>query len=116
MTGQHPRVRSLRLSAAGQVTLALNDTTAGLRLYRLARLLAPGDSLPLALMLAYRELGSPNAGSNTDIGGNGTFISSGYLPSLGHREDAELSGDQDCRNYGLRPKPRMARVNYLKIR
>ncbi|RZK27366.1 MAG: hypothetical protein EOO57_22905, partial [Hymenobacter sp.] len=112
----HPRVRSLRLGAAGQATLVLNDTTAGLRLYRLARPLAPGDSIPLTLSLDYRELGFPNAGSNTDIVENGTFVSSGYLPSLGYRENPELSSDKDRKNYGLRPKPRMARVNDLKAR
>jgi ABC-2 type transport system permease protein len=113
---QHPRVRSLSLGAPGQATLALNDTTFGVRLYRLARPLAPGDSLPLSLALDYRELGFPNSNSNTDIVENGTFVNSGYLPSLGYREGAELSGDQDRKNYGLKPKPRMAKVNDLKAR
>ena len=113
---QHPRVRGLSLGAPGRATLVLNDTTLGLRLYRLARPLAPGDSLPLALALDYRELGFPNSGSNTDIVANGTFVSSGYLPSLGYREQAELSGDQDRRGYGLQPKARMANVGDLKAR
>ncbi|NML63762.1 ABC transporter permease subunit [Hymenobacter sp. RP-2-7] len=112
----HPRVRHLRLGAAGQAALALNDTTAGLRLYRLARPLAPGDSLPLALTLDYRELGFPNSGSNTNIVENGTFVSSGYLPSLGYRENVELRSDKDRKSYGLQPKPRMAPVNDLKAR
>ena len=112
----HPRVRSLVLGAPGQATLALNDTTFGFRLYRLARPLAPGDSLPLRLDLFYQERGFPNAGSNTDIVANGTFISSGYLPGLGYREGVELSGDQDRKNYGLKPKPRMAKVDDMKAR
>jgi ABC-type transport system involved in multi-copper enzyme maturation permease subunit len=113
---QHPRVRALRLGQPGQATLALNDTTYGVRLYRLARPLAPGDSLALQMDIFYQERGFPNSGSNTDIVYNGTFINSGYLPSLGYREDAELSDDQDRKNYGLKPKPRMARVNDLKAR
>ncbi len=113
---QHPRVRALALGAPGQATLALNDTTAGLRLYRLARPLAPGDSLALTLDLFYQERGFPNANSNTDLVYNGTFVSSGYLPGLGYREGAELAGDQDRKNYGLKPKPRMAAVNDLKAR
>ncbi|WP_022824392.1 ABC transporter permease/M1 family aminopeptidase [Hymenobacter norwichensis] len=113
---QHPRVRHLAVGAPGQATLALNDTTFGFRLYRLARPLAPGDSLPLDLDLFYQERGFPNSGSNTDLVYNGTFINSGYLPGLGYREDAELSGDQDRKNYGLKPKPRMANVNDLKAR
>ncbi|MFD1468703.1 M1 family aminopeptidase [Hymenobacter caeli] len=113
---QNPRVRSLTLGQPGQATLALNDTTYGMRLYRLARPLAPGDSLVLGMDLRYQELGFPNSGSNTDLVYNGTFISSGYLPGLGYRERAELSGDQDRKNYGLQPKPRMANVNDLKAR
>jgi ABC-2 type transport system permease protein len=113
---KYPRVRSLRLGAPGQATLALNDTMVGLRLYRLARPLAPGDSLPLTMTLDYRELGFPNSGSNTDIVENGTFVSNGYLPHLGYRENVELSGDQDRKNYGLKSKPRVAKVNDLKAR
>ena len=116
LPAQHPRVRQLALGQPGTATLALNDTTLGFRLYRLARPLAPGDSLPLALTLDYRELGFPNAGANTDIVGNGTFINSGYLPSLGYQEGAELSRDQDRKEHGLKPKPRMAKVDDLKAR
>ncbi|AWM34711.1 M1 family aminopeptidase [Hymenobacter nivis] len=113
---QNPRVRSLTLGQPGQATLALNDTTYGVRLYRLARPLAPGDSLALGMDILYQERGFPSAGSNTDIVYNGTFLSSGYLPGLGYREGAELSGDQDRKSYGLKPKPRMAKVNDLKAR
>jgi ABC-2 type transport system permease protein len=113
---QHPRVRALTLGRPGQATLALNDTTYGMRLYRLAQPLVPGDSLALGMDLFYQERGFPNSGSNTDIVYNGTFVSSGYLPGLGYREGAELSGDQDRKNYGLKPKPRMANVNDLKAR
>jgi aminopeptidase N len=63
------------------------------------------------MTLDYQERGFPNTGSNTDIVDNGTFISNGYLPSLGYREDAELSSDQDRKTYGLKPKPRMRAVN-----
>lgn len=111
---QHPRVLALGLGRPGQAALALNDTTYGLRLYRLAQPLAPGDSLALNMDIFYQERGFPNSNSNTDIVYNGTFVSSGYLPGLGYRDDAELSGDQDRKNYGLKPKPRMAPVNNLK--
>ncbi|MFC6223498.1 M1 family aminopeptidase [Hymenobacter artigasi] len=113
---QNPRVHSITLGQPGQATLALNDTTYGVRLYRLARPLAPGDSLALGMDILYQERGFPSTGSNTDIVYNGTFISSNYLPGLGYREGAELSGDQDRKNYGLKPKPRMAPVNDLQAR
>jgi len=113
---QNPHVLGLALGAPGQATLALNDTAMGVRLYRLAKPLAPGDSLPLILDLRYQERGFPNADSNTDLVYNGTFVSSGYLPSLGYREEAELADDQDRKTYGLKPRPRMANVNDLKAR
>ncbi|GAB3862109.1 M1 family aminopeptidase [Hymenobacter terrigena] len=113
---QSPHVLALSLGQTGQATLALNDTTYGVRLYRLAQPLAPGDSLALNMDIRYQERGFPNSGSNTDIVYNGTFVSSNYLPGLGYREEAELSGDQDRKNYGLKPKPRMANVNDVKAR
>ena len=113
----NPRVRALSLGGGPDAaTLALNDTVAGLRLYRLTRPLAPGDSLALSLDLYYQERGFPNGGSNTNIVANGSFISSGYLPGLGYQEGAELSSDQDRKTYGLKPKPRLAAVNDLKAR
>ncbi|HEX8326313.1 MAG TPA: M1 family aminopeptidase [Hymenobacter sp.] len=113
---QHPRLHRLALGAPGQATLALNDTTFGFRIYRLAQPLAFGDSLALTMDLSYQERGFPNAGSNTDIVENGTFASYNYLPGLGYREGIEISGDQDRKNYGLKPKPRMPDVNDLKGR
>ncbi|WP_210520768.1 ABC transporter permease/M1 family aminopeptidase [Hymenobacter terricola] len=112
----HPRVRALALGTPGQASLLMNDSTLGLRLYRLARPLAPGDSLHLTLDMFYQERGFPNSGSNTSIVYNGTFFNSSYLPGLGYREEAELSDDQDRKNYGLKPRPRMANVNDLKAR
>ena len=113
---QHPQVRALALGAPGQASLVLNDSAAGFCLYRLARPLAPGDSLALTMDIGYQERGFPNSDSNTDLVYNGTFVSNGYLPSLGYRENVELASDQDRKNYGLKPKPRMASVNDLKAR
>ncbi len=113
---EHPRVHALMLGAPGQAMLALHDSTMGLRLYRLARPLAPGDSLALMMDILYQERGFPNSGSQLDIVYNGTFINSGYLPSLGYREDAELRDDQERKNYGLAPRPRMARVSDQRAR
>ena len=112
----HPRVRALALGTPGQATLALHDPAQGFRLYRLARPLAPGDSLALTLDLFYQERGFPNAGSNTDLVFNGTFLNNGYLPGLGYRDDAELLNDQDRQNHGLPPRPRMAPAHDLKAR
>ena len=40
--------------------------------------------------------------------GNGTFVHSTYLPSLGYLPGVELDDDDDRRKRGLAPRPRMA--------
>ncbi|GAA4359535.1 M1 family aminopeptidase [Hymenobacter saemangeumensis] len=112
---QSPRVRQLSLGQPA-ATLMLNDSTARLRMYRLAQPLAPGDSLLLSMALDYRELGFPNQGSNTDIVQNGTFFNSSYLPGIGYSDAGELSDDDVRKRNGLKPKERQAPATDLKAR
>ena len=109
-----PRVRKLELSRPA--TLVLDDSTARLRFYRLAQPLAPGDSVQLHMVLDYRELGFPNAGSNTDIVNNGTFMNSRYLPLIGYQEGGELSEDDVRKRNGLKPKDRAAPATDMAAR
>jgi ABC-2 type transport system permease protein len=112
---QSPRLRRLELGQPA-ATLLLNDSTAHLRMYRLARPLAPGDSLQLNMTLDYRELGFPNSGSNTDLVNNGTFMNSSYLPGIGYQEGGELSDDDVRKRNGLKPKDRQAPATDMKAR
>ena len=113
------RVRQLELGRPA-ATLVLNDTTLGqaqFRLYRLARPLAPGDSLEMSAVLDYGENGFPNAGSNTDIVQNGIFLNSRqYLPTIGYSEQGELGDDDVRKRNGLQPKDRQAPATDLAAR
>ncbi|MBD2721466.1 ABC transporter permease/M1 family aminopeptidase [Hymenobacter armeniacus] len=112
---QRARVRQLALSRPA--TLVLNDTVVGLRFYRLAQPLAPGDSVEMTTVLDYGENGFPNSGSNTDIVQNGIFMNSqAYLPGIGYSEDGELSEDDVRKRHGLKPKDRQAPATDLKAR
>jgi len=110
-----PRIRQLELGRPA-AALVLDDSTSHLRFYRLARPLAPGDSVELAMTLDYRELGFPNSGTNTDIVQNGTFFNSQYLPLIGYQEAGELSDDDVRKRNGLKPKDRQAPATDLKAR
>lgn len=112
---QSPRVRRLMLGQPA-ATLLLNDSTAHLRMFRLAHPLAPGDSIQLQMALDYRELGFPNSGSNTDIIENGTFFNSLYLPSIGYQEGGELSDDDVRKRNGLKPKDRLPPATNMAAR
>ncbi|MBJ6111004.1 ABC transporter permease [Hymenobacter sp. BT523] len=113
---QEARVRQLTLGRPA-ATLALNDSAVNLRLYRLARPLAPGDSLEMTAVLDFGETGFPNSGSNTDIVQNGIFMNSAtYLPGIGYNEQGELGDDDVRKRNGLKPKDRLAPATDLKAR
>ncbi|UOQ97402.1 hypothetical protein MUN81_19465 [Hymenobacter sp. 5317J-9] len=112
---QQARVRQLALGRPA--TLALNDTVVGLRFYRLAQPLEPGDSVEMTTVLDFGEKGFPNSGSNTDIVQNGIFMNSQrYLPGIGYQEEGELGEDDVRKRHVLKPKDRQAPATDLKAR
>ncbi|HKX43967.1 MAG TPA: hypothetical protein VJO99_22600, partial [Burkholderiaceae bacterium] len=89
-------------------TLADDDPNVGVRRYKLAAPLAPGQSTTLAFDLELPTHGFTNEGSNTAVVYNGSFVNGRLLlPSLGYNPHAELERDQDRRKFGLAPKERM---------
>jgi ABC-2 type transport system permease protein len=90
--------------------IAIDDKEHGIRVYALAKPLLPGDSIGFAFEMQY----IPNglfARSGSPVIDNGTFLNSSLLPSIGYLDDAELSQNKARKEYGLGPKPRMARVD-----
>ncbi len=79
----------------------------GYTIYRLARPLAPGDSVKMDFKVSFTTKGFTSGGGNTDIVNNGTFFNNGYFPSLGYEEGGELSSDDLRRKYKLPEKERM---------
>ncbi|MBM3442315.1 MAG: hypothetical protein FJX89_06385 [Bacteroidetes bacterium] len=90
--------------------IAVDDKNHGIRIYTLAKPILPGDSIGFEFKMQY----IPNglfARSASPVVDNGTFLNSSLLPSIGYLGDAELSQNKARQEYGLQPKPRMARVD-----
>ncbi|HSI91508.1 MAG TPA: M1 family aminopeptidase, partial [Adhaeribacter sp.] len=86
----------------------LRDVENGYYIYRLSKPLQPGDSLKLLMDLAYETKGFKNSGSNTNIVYNGSFFNSTYLPGIGYPSRSEIQDEDTRKEYGLKPKERMA--------
>ncbi|HEU4405605.1 MAG TPA: M1 family aminopeptidase [Polyangiaceae bacterium] len=90
-----------------EAALERDDTAQGVRIYRLARPLAPGESLRVNFAGRFEPRGFPNDAFNNDVAENGSFMSSNYLPGFGYDPAAELAGDDARKRNGLAPKPPM---------
>ena len=75
-------------------TLVVNDSTHGVRLFRLETPLAPNDTIALRYRAHYQSRGFPIAGTDTAvasipirnaIAANGTFVNCEYFPVLGYQ-------------------------------
>ncbi|HEU4455098.1 MAG TPA: M1 family aminopeptidase, partial [Longimicrobium sp.] len=97
------RVRSLSLDRASRPVLV--DDEVGYRIHALERALQPGDSLRLAFDVAFRPRGFPNSGMQTDVVRNGASFNRRWMPIIGYQPALELSGDEERRRFGLRPRP-----------
>ena len=91
-------------------TVVVDDVDHGIRLYKLKQPILPGDSIKFDFEMKY----IPNglfARMSSPIVDNGTFINSSLLPTIGYNEGAELSQNRARKEYGLKPKERMARID-----
>jgi ABC-2 type transport system permease protein len=116
-----PSIRQ-RLMPGRPARVLLDDTVAGLRLYRLARPLAPGDSLALAFEQHYRARGFTSRIKGTGVFDwasispedrlteNGTFLTLDAL-RIGYQPDNELEEDNIRQRNGLPPKERTPKLN-----
>ena len=106
--------RKMQLASSGKEIF--NDEKAGLKLVKLNDALLPGDSVAVNFQYSFEPKGFANSRTETDVVGNGSFFNSNNLPGLGYNADAELSENDARKKYGLKPKPRMAKVNDKKAR
>lgn len=104
-SGRSVSIKQLEFGVPAQ--LAVDDLRLGVRRYRLATPLAPGQSTTLAFDLELPTHGFTNEGSNTSVVYNGSFVNGRLLlPIIGYSTNAELERDQDRRKFGLAPKER----------
>jgi len=102
-----PEVEANTLSFGRDAETALHDKTYGVRLIRLDRPIAPGDTATLTFDTWQRNDGFTNDGSQTSIVYNGTFLNSSGLPHLGYDEAGELADRSQREAHGLEDEPRM---------
>ncbi|WP_223650429.1 ABC transporter permease/M1 family aminopeptidase [Hymenobacter psoromatis] len=110
------------LTPGRPATVLLDDPVAGVRLYRLARPLAPGDSLPLAVRVSYAARGFSSRPQDQGVfswatispedrlTANGTFLD-GTGIRIGYQPDGELEEDDVRQRNQLKPKERVPRLN-----
>ncbi|MBL1222476.1 hypothetical protein JET18_16605 [Chryseobacterium sp. L7] len=104
----HYSFDKIQVSGAGKEIF--NDEKSGLKLVKLNNPIQPGDSVSIHFKYEFKPKGFANS-AITDIVKNGTFFNSGNLPGLGYNSDVELSENSARKKYGLKPKPRLAKVN-----
>ena len=113
-------VTLLTLNRASRVLL--NDRANGLRLFRLAQPLAPGDSLEMGVDVAYTARGFTSRPQDAGVfswasispedrlTANGTFLD-GTGINLGYNPGSELEEDDVRQRNGLKEKERTPRLN-----
>ncbi len=92
---------------SGDARLDSTHKQFGYTIYRLAKPLAPGDSVKMDFKVSFTTKGFSAGGGTTDIVNNGTFFNNGYFPSIGYEAGGELSSDDKRRKYKLPEKERM---------
>jgi ABC-2 type transport system permease protein len=101
----------LKMEPAVAFSLIKDDKKNGVKLVKFTNPVQPGDSIPFAFEIQYKPLGFENDNTETDIVYNGTFFNNQVFPSIGYNPDAELGSNAARKKYGLKAKPRMAKVD-----
>ncbi|MDA3954141.1 MAG: M1 family aminopeptidase [Bacteroidales bacterium] len=90
--------------------VVLDDKELEFRICKFDTPLMPGDSIKVNIELELISRGFRNSGSNTRLLGNGTFLSTGVLPSMGYNEGIELSNEKKRKKYDLPEKQLIAKM------
>ena len=101
-SGSDPaEVRLLELGVP--YTIETKDTRLGVWTVALSTPLSPGATTTLRYALHYAPRGLENQTGWTRLVENGSFLHSGYLPSIGYRADRELTVERVRKEHGLQP-------------
>ncbi|MBS0319151.1 MAG: hypothetical protein JSR18_01305 [Proteobacteria bacterium] len=105
MQGADEVIHALRFDRAA--TLATDDMQVGVQSYAFAEPLPPGGETVMTFDVEVPTHGFVNAGSNTSVVYNGTFVNGQFmLPTVGYDERGELTLDRDRVKFGLKPRER----------
>jgi ABC-2 type transport system permease protein len=98
-----------RISFDRPFTRVKNDDRLEWTMYRLAKPLAPGDSVKLHFVLAQVTRGFENQIRNTSVVANGTFLENAqFMPEIGYNPANEISDADDRKKEHLPARPRMS--------
>lgn len=109
-------LRIRRLAPDRPAARVIADSAGGYYVFRLARPLAPGDSMHLAFDLAHEEHGFTNEPAYQPVVNNGTFFNSQWLPHIGYNAEGEITDEREREKHGLPPRPRAASIHDLRAR
>ena len=88
-------------------TVAIADKAQGFYLYRLAKPLAAGASMPFTFRYHIAYPGFANAPAGEQLVHDGTFFNNGAFPHFCYDQGRQLSDNNDRRKYGLGPASRL---------
>lgn len=86
------------------VKLVFEDAKKGIRAYKLATPLAPGDSFILDFKMDLAFTGLDN---ESPVRGNGTFFNNRQWPSVGYNDGYHIEDEDKRKEYGLKEIPTM---------
>ncbi|HKV12981.1 MAG TPA: ABC transporter permease subunit, partial [Thermoanaerobaculia bacterium] len=110
------RVHVNRLTLPAHDVL-LEDDELGYRIYRLRKLLEPGEAIELGFDLTVENRGFVNHGTEIAIVANGTFFTKrDFFPVIGYDEHRQLADPDERRQRGLEPVLRLPGVDDLSAR
>ena len=101
---------------AGGQTPIIEDSTLGFYVYQLPAPLPPKGRVELDYAIRYDNPGFENAGPNTDIVHNGSFINDRYGPYIGYAPEIELTDDSTRHRHGLDKPRRMPKLEDVAAR
>ncbi|HEY4132217.1 MAG TPA: hypothetical protein VGM50_16530, partial [Gemmatimonadaceae bacterium] len=91
----------------GGSTRVLNDRPHNYLIYRLAKPLAPADSIVMHFTLGKIRHGFPNEITDNSVAGNGTFLENAtFMPTVGYDSRVELTDEDARKKLHLPTRPR----------
>ena len=106
-----PNRMEYRINIAGAKRM-LNDTVAQYSIYKLARPMAPGDSITLTWTAHHKTQGIENEVSMVkQVNQNGSFFNNiDISPLIGYQKNGEMTGKNDRKKHDLPERARMPKL------
>ncbi|MDJ0837058.1 MAG: M1 family aminopeptidase [Acidobacteriota bacterium] len=110
-----PEVTMEQVLVDREMTLEERNDDYNQNIYALPAPLQPGETMTLDFRVSLDREGFPNQDNLSQVVFNGTFFDNSLLfPSIGYREDWELTGERTREKYDLPARPVMPPIDDLK--